>query len=763
MNTKLKFILTVALVSLIRGVNGLSATPASSVKIPDPPKEHPRLYIREGEISKLRERMVHPQGKKIIDALRKAGVDRTPEEEARETDRGFRYYAKMRGVTSRVQLKALSFLVENDRVAGRQAIEEMLDTLKRTHFGTKNDLSRASGNMLMVGSIVYDWCYPLMKEEEKQAYIKEFVRIAKTMECGYPPKRNEPIAGHNSEWMIMRDMLSCGIAIYDEFPEMFNYVRDMLEQDYIPVRNFIYKGMNYHQGTSYVNVRFANDMFCTWILSKMGVNNIFIPEQQYVMYDFLYRRRPDGQVLPAGDENHLRNGWKSYSLPDMLASSYYGDPYLAYEFEKSQKLEPHCYIFALLWRDFDLKGIPCDDLPLSRYSGTPFGWMLARTGWGDDSVIAEMKVNEHFAGNHQHLDGGSFQIYYKGPLAIDTGMYQGTDGGYNSANNKNYTKRTIAHNSLLIYDPEEIFECYNYGGHSQTPTAANDGGQRMPGKGWDTCRSFEDFIGEDYTVGQTLAYGFGPSTQTPDYTYLKGDITKAYTRKVSDVRRSFVFLNLKNKTVPAALIVFDHVVSARADYKKYWLLHSIEEPQIDGSVFSVKRTKDGDSGMLQCRVLLPEQPSIEKIGGKGKEFWVFGTNYATYPTSRRPDVAKEYGEWRVEVTPTVPRTEDCFLHVLQVSDNDCTAHLPVSRIDAADRVGAVLGDRTVFFSRSGEVLETPLRLSLQQETKVLVTDLAPGKWTVNSGCKTIKNIKVSAVEGTLYLTLKAGEYVINRK
>ena len=27
-------------------------------------------------------------------------------------------------------------------------------------------------------------------------------------------------------------------------------------------------------------------------------------------------------------------------------------------------------------------------------------------------------------------DGGAFQIYYKGPLAIDSGMYQTVEGGY---------------------------------------------------------------------------------------------------------------------------------------------------------------------------------------------------------------------------------------------------------------------------------------------------------------------------------------------
>ena len=105
----------------------------------------------------------------------------------------------------------------------------------------------------------------------------------------------------------------------------------------------------------------------------------------------------------------------------MLASSFYKDSYLAYEYERKPNIERHCLIFDILWRDLDLKAKAPDDLPLTRYSGSPFGWMIARTAWDENSVIAEMKINEQFVGNHQHLDGGSFQLYYKGPLAIDAG------------------------------------------------------------------------------------------------------------------------------------------------------------------------------------------------------------------------------------------------------------------------------------------------------------------------------------------------------
>lgn len=639
----------------------------------------------------------------------------------------------------------------------------MLDTLQNVNYGTKGDLSRASGVMLTCGAMVYDWCYDQMKESEKKAYIESFIRIAKTMECGYPPRNNEPIAGHSSEWMILRDMLSAGIAIYDEYPDMYNYVIKMMFKDYLPVRNYIYSGHNYHQGTSYVNVRFSNDLFSLWILDRMGTGAIYNPAQQFVLYDFLYRRRPDGQVMPAGDTNPIRRNMPSYSLPAMLASSFYKDSYLAYEYERKPNIERHCLIFDILWRDLDLKAKAPDDLPLTRYSGSPFGWMIARTAWDKNSVIAEMKINEQFVGNHQHMDGGSFQLYYRGPLAIDAGAYQGSSGGYNSPHNKNFFKRTIAHNSLLVYNPDEKFACWNYGGGDKTEFAANDGGQRMPGDRWETCRSFEKLLSKDYTTGKALAHGFGPDLNKPDYSYLKGDITQAYTDKVKEAKRSFVFLNLHSAEVPAALIVFDKVVSSNPQFKKFWLLHSIEEPVIENNRFTIKRTKNGDTGMLQNQVLLPEisDAQIEKVGGKGKEFWVFGTNYPNEASPNRPDDANEKGAWRVEVSPKAAATENYFLNVMQVADNTCKQMNDVKRIDAEKVVGVQIADRIVTFSKNSQPLSGKVDVKVDGNTtmKFVITDLIPGTWQIKKDGKVyIPAMEVRSDDGILAFEGAAGHY-----
>lgn len=741
-----------------RNVNG--------VEIPVPPSVHPRLYLRSSDIPGLKERIKHPEIVTTIKKMERLSKERTPEEEAKAPAKsGFRYYAEMRGVTSRVQLEALEYLTSGKKSVARKAITAMLDTLQNTNYGTKGDLSRASGSMLMCGAMVYDWCYDQMKESEKKAYINEFIRIAKTMECGYPPKNTEPLAGHSSEWMVLRDMLSAGIAIYDEYPDMYNHVVSMMYKDYIPARNFIYSGHNYHQGTSYANVRFSNDLISLWIMSRMGAGAIYDSAQQFVLYDFLYRRRPDGLVLPAGDVNPGIGG--SYGLPAMLAYSYYKDPYLAYEYYRNPKIDNHCLIFDILWRDTDIEPMSPETLPLTKYSGTPFGWMIARTGWGDNSVVAEMKINEHFVGNHQHLDGGSFQIYYNGPLAIDAGAYHGTSGGYNSPHNKNFFKRTVAHNSLLIYDPEEKFACWNYGGSDKTEFAANDGGQRMPGDRWDTCRSFDSLLSDAYTTGKALAHGTSEDYIAPDYSYLKGDITQAYSDKVKEVKRSFVFLNLKSENVPAAMIIFDKIVSAKPEFKKQWLLHSIEKPEISNDGFVVKRTKDGDRGMLYNSVLLPEinNCEINAIGGPGKEFWVNGVNYENKPQANRPDPRNERGEWRVEISPKNHEKEDYFLNVIQVADNKCKDMHKATLLKSEKTVGVMISDRIVTFSKDSNTLSGKFNLDINKEGtfKIVMTDMKSGTWQVKKDGKIFIPYKwVRSDDGILSFEGGKGHYEFSR-
>jgi heparin/heparan-sulfate lyase len=692
------------------------------VQVPIPPAEHPRLYLRARDLDDLHRRVDHPVLKPTWNAMQKSENPQV-----------------------RLEVDAVRYLLTHDTELAKRTAAAAVDTLEHASYDKNvQDISRAIGRMMVTGAIVYDWCYPVLTREQKDRIIAQEVRLAKEMESGYPPYDGGYLSSHGSEWMIMRDMLSAGVAIYDEFPEMYRFAANRFFKGSLPGRNFWYEGHAFHQGSAYAETRISSELYPLWIFDRMGFSNIYNPAQQFVPYSWIYMRRPDGQLLRSGDGQSRRP-----ELRDLLIASYYGDGYILGDYLRDPGVGSMNRIYELLWRDPDLKPLPVTDLPLARYMGSPFGWMVARTGWDADAVIAEMKVNVYNFVNHQHLDGGAFQIYYHGPLAIDSGLYEQANGDYGSAHHLNYYQRTIAHNSLLIYDPNEKFP-------SNRGEMRNDGGQQRPNRGREASR-LEDLLTRGYHTGEVLAHDIGAN-----YTYLKGDITAAYSAKVREVKRSFVFLN--SPGIPAALIVFDKVVSADPSFRKYWLLHSMEEPEIRGNSAVVSLSQRGWTGRLIDTALLPEAVSIEKVGGPGKEFWVFGENFPNQLSPGSDPKEFEIGAWRIELSPRAASATDYFLNVMEIVDGK-TANVPsVDRLTAKDLTGARIADRVVCFQKESGRIVRPVSFAVSGAgtLRYLMTDLAEGTWQVWRDGRIVMPAATVREFGTLYFEGPPGSYELRR-
>ncbi len=720
----------------------LSWVEGDGAQIPVPPPEHPRLYLRSEQAAQLPARLREPVLQPVVKRL---------EALARKSPQG------------RVEWEALQYLAEADPAAGRATIARTLALLQRTELADRQDACRETGRMMVTGAVVYDWLYPLLTADDKRAFIAELVRLAKTQECGYPPTGQGSITGHSSEAMLMRDMLSAGIAVYDEFPELYRLAASRFFREHLPARNWLYHGQAYHQGDSYGTHRFSWDTYPLWIFARLGAGNVYNPAQQFVPYLWVYTTRPDGQRLRAGDtfKTSTPRGqpWSEF-VGTLFTASYYGDGTLLTQFLRQGGAGDNEALFEFLWRDAQLQPQPLAALPLSRYFGSPFGWMVARTGWDQNAVLAEMKVNEYNFVNHQHLDAGAFQIYYQGALAIDSGSYSGSSGQYGSPHCRNYYWRTIAHNSLLVYDPREEFGKPGYG---------NDGGQRLAG-GRSEARTLDTLLdpARGYRTGQVLARGFGPDPQMPDFTLLTGDLTHAYSKKVQQVTRSFVFLNLRDAKVPAALIVFDRVVSAAPEFRKYWLLHTQEEPALDGAAASVDCTQHGQRGRLTLDILLPPETNrqLSRVGGLGREYWVFGTNHANDIEPRQLERGSlEPGAWRIELSPQAAAREDLFLTAMQVTDRTAPGRWPVRRVELSERVGACIerpaGSRLVLFRRDGQRSADPVTIDVPGPgpTGILVTDLASGTWRARrAGQADAHEIPVSPELGAAWFAASPGTW-----
>ena len=167
------------------------ATPASAT-LPLPPREHPRLYLRHEHVALLEARLNDPVLQPIRARLEKMAAGSTQ---------------------SRVEWQALNYLARPDATRGRTIVADTLELLKKSELPQRQDGCRVTGRMMVTGAIVYDWLYPLLTDVQKREFVKEFVRLAKTQECGYPPTGQGSVTGHSSEAMIMRDMISAGIAI----------------------------------------------------------------------------------------------------------------------------------------------------------------------------------------------------------------------------------------------------------------------------------------------------------------------------------------------------------------------------------------------------------------------------------------------------------------------------------------------------------------------------------------------------------------------
>lgn len=315
------------------------------------------------------------------------------------------------------------------------------------------------------------------------------------------------------------------------------------------------------------------------------------------------------------------------------------------------------------------------------------GRVYARGDWTDDATWFRFECGDFFS-NHQHLEVGNFEIYRREPLATESGEY--TD--YASGHAVNYLMRTVAHNSLLVHQPDERFEDLRHSGAK----LANDGGQHTRWGGpADTLQAWKGRR-EMFDRGDVVAYDNRQS-----FLYVAADCTRAYaSSKLAYWMRQIVFLR------PHTFVIFDRVVSTKAEYEKAWLLHSRNAPEVKEGLFSIANGK----GALHVQTLLPENPVVEKVQGYGYRNQTFNA-----PKSVLSDAANR---WRVEVRPGAARAEDLFLHVLSTE-----AAPAASLVQEGSLWGAQVGPAKVLFDGRGGA-----SLTAETRTFTLSRQVKAGKY-----------------------------------
>ncbi len=736
--------------------------------------QHPRLLVTEADLPKVRENLEHPENIemwKFVQEIAALDTDGTlaPTEPYKNTNEQDKYVGC-------AEANAFLYLVNGTEENGRKAITVAKNYLKTLNIKTNIDsITRHSGYAIYVAACAYDWCYDLLTEEDKTEFRVQMLRHAERMEISWPPTKDYFVTGHGCEAQTFRDTLAMGIALYDEDPEIYNLIAGRIFQEMITARNYAYGAQLFTEGTDYGPFRYPYEVLSTIMFDKLGLKEVYTRDQLYVLYGTMYDRLPDGRFVNTGDCSsspsigYYANAADGY----FLAGNYYKDPYIRKLFFKSKPDAKNVAVgrygvtapMHLILNDPSVGVASHDGLPLTAYFGDPLGTMVAKTSWDEgkcsNAMMVKMNAGARTFLNHQHLDSGHFDIYYKGKLALDSGMYSSApfsiDGkpvtslAYGSQHDINYHKRTIAHNCMLVYDPNEEIN-YN-------SSTVIDGGQK--GGGGDIPLTYEELMQPEYQQGMATNYNFGPDISQPAYSYLKGDLKTAYTDKVSNYERTFVFLNFFDEQYPGALIVFDNVKSSNASFKKTWLLHSEEEPEIAENKTTIRRTEWGYNGRMINETLLPRQADLRKIGGPEHEFDVNGHNEKAVPKTAWQDA----GKWRLEVSPKESQEQDYFLNVMQVSDNnDAISPLSSELIrDDDDFVGVKIKDRAVFLRKPKMKMYRDFTVKAEGEGDIMyiVNGLKAGRWNVTKDGQTIASETVMEEKDSICFTAPAGEYQLS--
>lgn len=696
-----------------------------------PAGEHPRLLFRKDDIPEITSNIDHPknaQMKELFFSYAKGDVSLGT---VANNDARFR-----------IEAKALYYALYGDAEIGRQAVELAQEAIGWEMNKRSDGQERAYELIITMHSRVYDWCYDLMTPEQRERVHDICVAYCVQTESGWPPTQAS-LATHGAESVLLRGMLSFAIATYDERPDYWDCVGGRFYKDYVPERAWHQEAIMHHQGSNYGHYRHQWSCWAAKIITGMGAEAPFdlVKAGQHAYSQFTYARRPDGSRFKWGDWNYTDPMmYHSDGGALLIMHSISKDPYVTDELMRyytigdkdgisNQLTDP---VTWLLLFDPNIEPMSVTNFPNSRYFGSPVGATFARTGWEEgidsDSVAAVMFINEWQFGGHQHKDRGSFQLWYKGPLASESGFYD----TFGSDHHTIWSYQSTAHNTVLVYDPDEPTSNFGKG--------INDGGQRGNMVHYPT---FEEMLENPDEYKQSMVTGQEIDPENPIkpyYTYLKGDLTNAYSDKVSDYTRSFMFLDLKEREVPAALIVFDKITTPDSKLEKTWLLHGQTRPQISGSrsVWGTLPYEDElgrkYTGKMVVDSLLPADNKIEtNVVGGVDEGWslINGVNYPYTDINE----SKEDNTYRMEKKISGENTT-YFLNCIQVTDEKNKNVYITKLLETDEFYGIEISDRVVMFSKSGRRIGNSFELKGQTTGvtfRYTVCDVEKGQWKITAG------------------------------
>lgn len=511
------------------------------------------------------------------------------------------------------------------------------------------------------------------------------------------------------------------LAMVDDFPA-FEELADVLlqgDRDVVaPFREYVSVDGAHHFGYDY-GATYTQLFGALGWMSATDVDPLR-PYMGNLPFRVIYGLRPDGLQPAQGDSYRLTLLSEEASVQLMVGSRFFDNRYSQKLFRTRGRSGGSSFFELLFWNP-DAPEADFEELPLVRHFRVA-GSVIARESWDfDNSTLFEMHSAKFQSGNHQHDDSGAFSLYYKAPLFLDSGIYD----SYGTTHFYNYYQRTIAHNSVTIFDPAERYIVYG-------TTYSNEGGQKGTSG---VVPSVPDVM----PGGRSARKGITRYETRPELTYIQADVSDAYDASKVDPQggavRSYVWLPQLPGFKHPALFLHDeiHKTTAKAGLTTRVLFHTAEEPApLGGEHLMTCRWKAASNhfvisnggGVAELETLWPVDAVVQKVGGfdgtddcrflawdiTGKE-----TNYPPlttkdpkYTTTQIPNFA-DIGSWRLEVSPPTPTKDEQFLHFMAVRDEGDTVPRALS-LPVTGGVGAALGSTLFVFADNQDSISvaTPL-------------------------------------------------------
>ena len=709
--------------------------------------------------------------------------------------------------------------LDEARLRGYEAIYAMKNYLLTFDVQWKaSDQCRYYGELMYYSALVYDWCYDLLTEEDKTQFILGVQNLAcdgtnnmpwakrdntgnvnssangvalntheaRKLEGGFPALAKEEqnrLTGHGAEAQVLRDYFSFAIAIYDEESSWYDYVGGLVYQDYIEPRNYFYSSGFYPDGSAgYAQYRFLCDMYNAWLFKGMGVDFPYNEEDMSsVIHGLMSMETVDGYQFATADGTGTSWNGGQYRIPDNV-----GDAALisAYIFNDPAALAGAHYVLDYRWLNGNFSNsqlctsaanyliLTSNDLTPSKdyqekiqnveYHGGFQQQIVTRNSKDEDSVVVLMQGAQFLPGGHTHQNAGNFQIWYKGMLTRDDGLYD----AYGSDHHHYYHMAAVAHNTLLIYNPKRA----DMGTEPVGRIGYYNGGQRSY-LGIPT--TYKTWINDDrFSYGKLIGWETD-SEDDPSYVYFANDLTNAYESDTVDyVERSFMTVYTDDPETPMVMFVFDNITADDPSFQKTFLLQCATAPTVDTANSTV--TVDNGEGKLVLTSLLgndtinaygrtskggivydesafliadkngklPGQDGYVKTYNKeymAERFYLSGPGKNLLPGGassigdRNSDLGIVWGH--VEIQPEANQATNQLMNVLYVADSGTTVSATPRLIEGSYLTGATFKNYTSVFlndtMHSADSVSFTATADDGIETMTYyVGGLADGEWTV---------------------------------